>query len=249
MKKTTILGLLTLFLISLLATGAHAQQGLCPSPFPVWGIVDYFGERIANQEIEISALDRYGHVQKSWIAVTNDRGEYSDDLSNHLGDIRGCWLATDVVKVKGCDSFDSCEQSVNILDKSSVQINFVYSEGAPKVIVESNTVTEYKDKPVYVCSDGSQVVDASLCPKVIDEPPVEPVDDNQIQDWLIGLIAGIIGVFAWGAGFAGLIKYYLRLAKEADKAGNRELAKKHRERAEKMAKTVVLNFLAGKYKK
>ena len=60
------------------------------------------------------------------------------------------------------------------------------------------------------------------------------------------MIASVIGVFAWGKGFAGLIKYYLRKADETD---DRELAKKYRDRAEKMAKTVVINFLAGKYKK
>ena len=59
----------------------------------------------------------------------------------------------------------------------------------------------------------------------------------------------MIGVFAWGAGFKGLIIYYLNKAKEADIVGDKELAKKHRDRAEKMARTVITNFLAGKYKK
>ncbi|MCH9028630.1 MAG: hypothetical protein IH819_03235 [Bacteroidetes bacterium] len=36
---------------------------------------------------------------------------------------------------------------------------------------------------------------------------------------------------------------------EAKQAGDKELAQKYRDRAEKMAKTVVFNFLAGKYKK
>ncbi len=82
------------------------------------------------------------------------------------------------------------------------------------------------------------------------EPTVIPDEDpNELRDMLLKLIASIIGIFAWGAGFRGLIVYYLNKAKEADKAGNKVLAAKHRARAEKMAKTVITNFLAGKYKK
>jgi len=75
------------------------------------------------------------------------------------------------------------------------------------------------------------------------EPPVEPESD--LKTILITMIASIIGIFAWGKGFAALIKYYLRKAEET----SGEEAKKYRARAEKMAKTVVFNFLAGKYKK
>ncbi len=89
-----------------------------------------------------------------------------------------------------------------------------------------------------ICEDGTEVSEASEC------PIVEPEDN--LKTILITLIATIIGLFAWGKGFAGLIKYYLRLA---DETKDKELAKKYRARAEKMAKTVVTNFLAGKYKK
>jgi len=78
-------------------------------------------------------------------------------------------------------------------------------------------------------------------------PPVTPVEPGtDLKTVLITLIATIIGLFTWGKGFAGLIKYYLRKADETDDA---ELSKKYRVRAEKMAKTVVFNFLAGKYRK
>ncbi|KKM32387.1 hypothetical protein LCGC14_1565780, partial [marine sediment metagenome] len=93
----------------------------------------------------------------------------------------------------------------------------------------------------YICADGSQVYNSNDC-------PIEP-ESNTLKTVLISLIAAIIGIFAWGKGFAGLIKYYLRLADEAEKAGDKELAKKYRDRASKMAKTVVTNYLAGKYKK
>ena len=80
-------------------------------------------------------------------------------------------------------------------------------------------------------------------------PPVKPEPSNPLQTLLIGMIAAIIGIFAWGKGFSGLSKYYLKKAEEATKAGDSELAKKYQDRATKMAKTVLTNFMAGKYKK
>ena len=100
--------------------------------------------------------------------------------------------------------------------------------------VDPPTVTE------YVCEDGTTVEKAEDCP---EEP------NNTLRDLLIGMIATIIAMFGWGKGFAGLIKYYLNKAKEAEADGDKELAKKYRERAEKMARTVITNFMAGKYKK
>ncbi len=114
-----------------------------------------------------------------------------------------------------------------------------------EVIVIPPVVDDDKDDipPVIVtkCSDGSIAEPGVACPKEDEESDLSTI--------LITLIATIIGFFAWGKGFAGLIKYYLRLADEAAKAGDKELAEKYRARAEKMAKTVVTNFLAGKYKK
>jgi hypothetical protein len=110
---------------------------------------------------------------------------------------------------------------------------------------EPPTEPEPKPIPTTVPIPTIPVVTTTIPPTI--EP--EPTKWDEIKDWLIGLIAGIIGVFAWGKGFAGLIKYYLKKAKEADKIGDKELAGKYRERAEKMAKTTITNFLAGKYKK
>ena len=88
---------------------------------------------------------------------------------------------------------------------------------------------------------------------VIPIEPTEPIvpsePESNLYAWLIGLIATIIGLFVWGKGFAALIKYKLKQADEAEKAGNKELAKKYRSTAEKMAKSVITNYMAGKYKK
>ena len=100
--------------------------------------------------------------------------------------------------------------------------------------------------PVYNCPDGTQVTDLAKCP---EKQVIPPEPESNLFDYLIYLIAGIIALFAWGKGFAGLIKYYMNKSKEAEQAGDKELAKKYRERAEKMAKSVITNYLAGKYKK
>lgn len=81
------------------------------------------------------------------------------------------------------------------------------------------------------------------------EPPVEPEPSNNLVTLILGMIASILVIFGWGKGFAGLIKYYLKKSEEAQKAGDLELAKKYQDRATKMAKTVLTNFMAGKYKK
>ncbi len=101
------------------------------------------------------------------------------------------------------------------------------------------------EPPVDPCEGNTQCGECGNSDCLI----VPPDDEETLKDFLIKLIAVIIGVFAWGAGFKGLILYYLNEAKKADAAGDKELAKKHRARAEKMAKTVITNFLAGKYKK
>ena len=100
--------------------------------------------------------------------------------------------------------------------------------------------------PKYTCSDGTLVDDLAKCPTTPITPP-EP--ESNLLTYLIILIAGILAFFGWGKGFAGLIKYKLKQADEAEKAGNKELAKKYRATAEKMAKSIVTNYLAGKYKK
>ncbi len=111
----------------------------------------------------------------------------------------------------------------------------------PVVPVEPVTPTEPVVEPVTPVEPTEPVIELVT--------PETPEEGNNLLTVLITLIAGIIGMFAWGKGFAGLIKYYLRKGQEARKEGDKELAEKYEARASKMAKTVVTNFLAGKYKK
>lgn len=113
-------------------------------------------------------------------------------------------------------------------------------------VVEKKVVTEKTvEKEVivteYVCSDGTKAESADKCPK-------EEESESNLIDYLIGLIVGILALFGWGKGFAGLIKYYINKAKEEEKKGNKELAQRYRERAKKMTQSIITGYLAGKYK-
>lgn len=113
-----------------------------------------------------------------------------------------------------------------------------------------------KESPVEPPVEQETEENPVLTPSVpIEVPtptnPTTPEDEgtNGLTVALVGLVASVLGVFAWGKGFAGLIKHNLKKAKEARANGNIELAKKLEARAEKMAKTALTNFMAGKYKK
>jgi hypothetical protein len=230
MKKITSLWILTLFLLSILSVGVSA---IC-TPFPVFGKVDYFGEQVAGIEVEITAIDVRGNVQKVFTTTTNELGEYSEDLANQLED---CWYRTATLKIKGCEAQEGCIKEIDITDKSVVRVDFIFKEGEPKVITEENKVVVYKEKPIYICPDGSEKLDKSLCPKV--EPEVVKVDDtakdpvSYLLGAIIGLLATILGLFSWGKGFSGILNYW---------------AKKDPQRAYKMAKTIIKNYKEGKYK-
>ena len=120
--------------------------------------------------------------------------------------------------------------------------------------VTTTTVPDDVEEPVVTTTTTVAPVVTITVPPVTTTTTLPSDDDDEdegsnLKTILITLIAAIIGFFGWGKGFAGLIKYYLRKADEAAKAGDKELAAKYRARAEKMARTVVTNYLAGKYKK
>lgn len=118
-----------------------------------------------------------------------------------------------------------------------------------KIKVPVLTTTSISETTIPDTTTPTTVVSTvTTIPETTTTIPEED-DDSTLQDFLLGLIASIIGIFAWGKGFAGLIKWRLKKAKEADETGDKELAKKYRNTAEKMAKTTIFNFMAGKYKR
>tara|TARA_Y100000310_G_scaffold57061_1_gene52303 strand:+ start:2147 stop:2908 length:762 start_codon:yes stop_codon:yes gene_type:complete len=171
-------------------------------------------------------------------------------ISRNTIKIVACNVHPDCTTTFVVESFDPKTIRMDIQDASIPETSYRWVCG------DGSTVDSEADCPVQVPEEVEVEVEVEKIVEVDVEKIVEveveadkPEPEDAVREWLIGLIAGIIGVFAWGAGFAGLIKYYLRKATEERKAGNIKLANKYRNRAEKMAKTVITNFLAGKYKK
>lgn len=212
--------LFSLVILVLASLGASAQA--CFPPTPIFGKVDWYGNSLSGHPIEISVTNYDGTVSTINTA-TNSNSEYSEDLAN----LEGCYYTAKTIVVKAC-SGTGCEITKNAPKGTPLRVDFIFKEsGTPSV--SGNTVTVVQPKP---------------------QPEVVPVDDglSNLEVGLVTLLATLIGVFAWGKGFAGLIKYYLRRAKEERAKGNKELANQLESRAKKMAETTITNFLAGKYK-
>ena len=248
-----------MFLLSLVAV-AFAP----PTPQPVRGKFTINGQNAVGFIVVMENLRTgekiSGHENSHLITESggfgfdlSDFSQYQGETFNYVGDeIQAYVEGFSGDKVSFIPDKSPYDFGIHISD-ARTDLFFVCSDGSikkssilcpreePEII---ETIVEVpgdtKTIETIICEDGSEVSVASDCPKE---------DYSSLQILLIGMIAAIIGIFSWGKGFAGLIKYYLRLAKEAKGRGERELAIKYQQRAEKMAKTVLTNFMAGKYKK
>ena len=227
-----------------MAVSASAQAFPCFPPYPIFGKYDFFGLNEGKVTIEVSGFGQT--ISKD--ASVNQYGEYSEDICN-FGFPSSPYPGMSVT-LKACDTKSECVKTYLTSTAGRIKHDFVFVDEKSTPIPPSSgdkTVIPIAPPIVYVCYDGTKVTDESKCP-IAPEPEI-PEDDNQLLDYLIGLIAGVLVLFGWGKGFAALIKYKLEKAKEEDKKGNKELAARYRATAEKMAKSVITNFLAGKYKK
>ncbi len=227
------------------------------------GIHDEDKEFITDTKVEIGDSDIFLEFGSVLIADLRIELDLSDILFKGISYANKEETYMDYLGI----IFSDAEQSVD--DKDGFDV--IVPEERPVALISFNTevseVIEPESTPVEPIPVEPTPVEPTEptpaepvtttptpTPTPVEPTPVEPTEPvepkgSAFQTFLITLIAAIIGFFAWGKGFAGLIKYYLRLAKEAEKSGDTESAKKYRARAEKMAKTVVTNYLAGKYKK
>ena len=234
-KKIALLGLILVLTLATISSGLATEL----LPFPIAGQVSFGGEFEGLVLVTGTDKDQIGRCDPAPDCYTvktktDQNGFYQIEWSNVKNFRNG-----DLIEISICDTHAACKKSIRLSD--------------PVSSFDFNLLTEaelaIKEEIVYVCWDGSKVKDTSSCPiQPKPEEPKEP-ESKTLQTALLSLIATIIGVFAWGKGFAGLIKYYLKKAKEQEALGNDEEADKLRARAEKMAKTVIFNFMAGKYKK
>lgn len=206
-----------------------AQSGP-PVPSPVKVFVEVNGQKLNHDGIMTNLFT------KEVINIRTIDGIMLSDLSKFkLGYApaqRG--YPGDQIELKVCDVSSKCTFSFYIENTFPHEFS---------VIIQDPSIP--KPEPILqTCSDGvSKVVDMKDCPV---QPQPEP--ESNLLEYLIGLIIGILALFGWGKGFAKLIEYYINKAKEEEKKGNKELAQKYRERAKKMAQSVITGYLAGKYK-
>jgi len=242
-------------------------------PFSIWGKVDFFGEVIANHEVKIKAIGLRDNTIAEWKVTTNEKGEYTTDLNSFVDN----WARSVVyVEVTGCEGYSECTRRFDITEIDILRVDYIYKESpTQKVVIEGDKVIIYDEKPVYVCSDGSKVVEASLCPKekpvfvcsdgstvadeslcpVIVTPPIEP-DEKDIYDYLYALGLVILGALGLWGFIKGLVPYYynkgVEMVKEGKRTGNKDLIAKgeaYKARALKMMITAVKKAQEGKYKK
>jgi len=266
MKKLTVLGIFTLFLVSMLAISLNAQEveagQICIS-YPVWGKVDFFGETISGHEVTISAISIRGDVQRVWKTSTNEHGEYVDDLANQLP---SCWYRTEFVRLQACDDLAGCTVEVDITESSKVRQDFIFREssGKDRVIKVGNDIIIEKEKPIYVCPDGSKVVDAQLCPKEEEKEAEDdavgggnPIIVAAVTIVVLGLTAlwnyykqtEVRGKYRWMPGMAGILRRILRQYQEASREGDVELAKKKSKTLLKYSTTITKKYLSQLGKK
>src|SRR3990167_10992304 len=117
------------------------------------------------------------------------------------------------------------------VDKNYIYFN-AYSDQI--TVVKEEVIVE---KPVEVIVEKPVEVIKEVEKEIIREVPVDETAKDPVSYILgaaIAILASILGLFTWGKGFEGILKYW---------------AKKDPDRALKMVKTIVKNYKEGKYKK
>lgn len=205
-----------------------------PVPAPVKILVSVNGEKIDFADTKVT--NKYtGEIltpkEHPDLEIKDGFGQFDLSYFKQGYAVMQRGYAGDEIEVVACNVHPSCTNTfiLDSTDPRTLSIN----------IVDSSIITP----KVIQCFDGTTVIAPAICPQ---SPQPEP--ESNLEEYLLALIAGILAIFVWGKGFAGLIKYYLNKAKEEEKKGNKELAQRYRERAKKMAESVVTGFLAGKYK-
>ena len=147
----------------------------------------------------------------------SSRGNYGDRM-----EVKVCNDPTNVKCITSYEIGKDCPTSVDCMVKIDLAPGtVVISDGEEKTIeevIKEVQTTKYTTK--YVCSDGTEVDDASQCPEETDE-------------WFWAMIAVLSAALIaagcrWGKGFIGLLKYWFS---------------KDKLRAKKMLKTALKKWV------
>ena len=224
--------LISIFMFILMLNLITAQEA--PIPMPVVGHLTINGISPNGYHIQITNLDFPGAdiiSSDNLDSLVTERGTFAFDLS-YFGYENG---------------FPKYEKAGRRYAGDRVQVQVVKDPNGNTFIC-SQCVYIFNIPQSFPYQFNMDIVDSSVT--IIEKTIIktEPERESNLEEYLLALIAGILVMFGWGKGFAGLIRYYLNKAKEEEKKGNKELAQRYRERAKKMAQSVITGFLAGKYK-
>ena len=235
--KLSGIGLLLLVLGFCLADAAMAAPSM---PYTVVGTLE--GDNIDGVTIIVEDLSPvcYG-VTRS--IITNDQGQFSIVINNFCervwtGDTIRATISgssKEVILQEGLTYISFAEDED--IYKSAGGKSYSKDEPTTTTIPETTTTTL---KPIVTTTTIKQDTTTTTLPG--DEP------DELSVVWisLIGLAIVILGGFAWGKGFAGLARYYMRKADEAETKKERVA---YQQRAIKMLKTALKKAAAGEYEK
>ena len=228
--KKIIIPILAILLVGMLAPNVLASPA---PPYTFSGEYTVNGDPCDGCKIEFRYMEstsdsgwKTTHTLEGWYQFTNK--QFSD------GDY---YRPGDRVEVKFCnsDTVSECKQIIRFEGEAGNWINIQIESGSysirdlkhKTIVIRASESAVIVEKRLYTCSDGTKVDDKSDC----KEGTVE---------WYHIIIGTLILValalfeskYAWGRGFCGLVKYYVK--------------KDQFSRALKMLKNAIEKARAGK---
>lgn len=201
-------------------------------PAPVKILVSINGQKISYSDTKVT--NKYtGEVltpkERPDLEIKDGFGQFDLSYFKQGYAVAQRGYVGDQIEVIACNVHPSCTNTfyLDSTEPRTILINIVDSS----VVLPQPEIIE---KPVEIIKEVPKetIVEKEIVKEVpIDETAKDPV--SYLLGALIGLLASILGLFAWGKGFEKILKYW---------------AKKDPQRAYKMAKTVVKNYKDGKYK-
>jgi len=240
--KTKIIGLTFMFLFVIGVVLGAVTAAPPTMPYTVVGTLQ--GDNIVGVSVMIEDLSPacYGANE---VVITNEEGQFAVTINNFCervweGDTIRATIAGSSVEV--------------ILQEGVTQVSFVADEDTYKsaggkshskdVVTTTTTIpdTTTTTLPQAVTTTTIKPQTTTTTIKIIE--PDEEI--SVVWKALIALAIIVLGSFGWGKGFAGLAKYYMKKAEDAETKVERI---KYQQIAIKMLKTALQNAAAGKYEK
>lgn len=156
--------------------------------------------------------------------------------------------------VTGATSCPACPVCGGGGGGGSCYINEVTAEKCAKEFPCPTDTTPYS-KCDSCCSEPEPCAEcppitAEECRNICEEtvcPEQQDCDNGWLYEIMFGIAGLVLGAFGWWSGFKGLVNYRVKLAREAELAGNKAEAQKQYKAAAKMVQTAVEKAKSGEY--